>query len=323
MLDSIKYLGHGSADWAVLLYGENNTVGEWGSMKNEAEKLLGVRVSILMGHVPRADANQSFHPKLMFQQQLAPLSFAYDYVWLLDEDISLVGFQFSEFWQFHQSFPHGPPMIAQPLIAGNTQISKYMVNAEQWEGHSYMAAEVTLVEQQAPLLSSEFFRFFVNRSREIIIKQRQMRSSWGHDEVWCGAAFLYLRDTLKKPRRTACAIIMRPVTHDNAHTTRKDSHYINRGTKLVSWIKSPHAPSVVRAFSEANHMLMQVVWCHSSGGIIDDSGTCANRTSKFSCWGHLNAQRQTDRPAFSCRLLVANRVTNTQTFGYLVIPPFS
>jgi len=304
-----------SADWAVLLYGDNNTPSDWSLVSNEA-RMLGVRVVMIQGHVPREDVNERFHPKHMFQQQLVSLSFDYDYVWLLDEDISLANFQWDTFFRWHHlSFP--PPIIAQPLIARNSQNKKFLVSMDQWEGHSYIAAEVTFVEQQAPLMDAGFFRFFVNCSRELIVKQRQMGSDWGADEVWCGAAFLYSRDYLKEPLRTACAIIMTPITHDN--TKEKSKRFMSSGFKLLKWAHSSGATFWIRAFVHEHHRLRYVVSCHASGGFLEDSGTGYRCTSIFFCWGHSQYRKLKSLPAFSCRSNCTFKVPRPgQTFGYLV-----
>lgn len=89
---------------------------------------------------------------LLFDELLPFLRF-YSKVWLMDEDISLVGFNFrTYFWQYTWDCAFDPPsppsVISQPLI-----------NGKGWSmcNNSVIASRSAWIGQQSPILDAKLF----------------------------------------------------------------------------------------------------------------------------------------------------------------------
>jgi hypothetical protein len=97
-------------DWAIISY-TNNSTETLLPITKQAEA-QGVKVVLLRdGNLPLKAAKVLFWP--MFKNVAAK----YEYLWLLDEDMSFVGFDFDGFrTALALGFSAGKPMLAQPVL---------------------------------------------------------------------------------------------------------------------------------------------------------------------------------------------------------------
>jgi hypothetical protein len=164
-------------------------------------------------------------PKTILYTELLALLPKYKRVWLLDEDISLDGFDTSKFLRLWKCafYPDKAPLIVQPLIAENTQYLRY-VNARAWTKGGVIASGSGLVEQQCPAFDAVFFEWFLRRvlplPRRVVL---QNGVDWGHDRTWCNAARMYASEVLRwagEQLFQACALLpgAPPVHHLNTRS---------------------------------------------------------------------------------------------------------
>ena len=155
-------------------------------------------------------------PKTVLYRELLPLLPQYETVFMLDEDISLEGFNIKSFMNvWNCAFGSNPrPLIAQPLIVEKTQYFPF-VHLETWQkvNRTIYASGVGLVEQQVPFFDALFFEWFVRRvlsqTRDLALRQGVDQS---HDRTWCRAAAMYssyvLNVNYTRSRGQPCALII-------------------------------------------------------------------------------------------------------------------
>jgi hypothetical protein len=97
-------------DWAIVSY-TNNSTETLRPITKQAEA-KGVKVALLRdGDLPLKAA------KVLFWPMFKAAAVKYDYLWLLDEDMSFVGFDFDGFRTvLTLGFAGGKPMLAQPVL---------------------------------------------------------------------------------------------------------------------------------------------------------------------------------------------------------------
>ncbi|KAJ1408748.1 hypothetical protein B484DRAFT_196800 [Ochromonadaceae sp. CCMP2298] len=216
-------------DWAVLFYGGPaadidafcSTAGRSASViycKRVPETVDRPVVDITSGEKTVQLALDV--PKSALYSVLLPFLPRYESVFLMDQDISLVGFDVAVFlatWRcaFH---PHPPPLVVQPLIVERTQYFPY-VHLKAWRSgnktRNAVAAGVGLVEQQVPFFNAQFFEWLVSR---VLSQTREVALTYGVDQsldrTWCKAADAYARTVLginySADTSQACAIIIGP-----------------------------------------------------------------------------------------------------------------
>ena len=101
----------------------------------------------------------------------------------------------------------------------------------------------TIIEQQTSVIDADFFVWFYSSETmtEMIKIQAAMRSCWGLEHIWCGAARAY-RDIIYKDQiqnwehdqmfRPPCAIIMTPINHVNTMSIAKGEAFRAKGYYL-------------------------------------------------------------------------------------------
>jgi hypothetical protein len=204
------------------------------------------------------------HPLTPLPQFVRMASVKAQFLWQLDADIALTNFSFPQFFSaWHCAFDSGPPLISQPVIRQSKQ-QLWSSNFAFWRsddywrrsGRSPIAARIPLVEQQASLLDLNFVRWLLLRvGQRFFATQIALRSDWGLDIIWCGAADEYTR-TQQQPghaSRTSCAIIVEPIDHDDWKDVVKTPEYTAGGSQSEArgtparrcpWLipTPPHAP---------------------------------------------------------------------------------
>ena len=116
-------------------------------------------------------------------------------MWLADDDMSFATFDYTRFWsRLLQGFPHGPPLISQPTIRQSTQWRHHQVNHNQWlspvfKNHAPSAAafvaEATYVEQQVPLIDTQFWFWLTKWIEPLHAAQIKLSTPMGLDGVRC------------------------------------------------------------------------------------------------------------------------------------------
>jgi hypothetical protein len=160
---------------------------------------------------------------------LLPYLTHYERVFLMDEDISLAGFDIRHFMSTWDCafYPQPAPLIVQPLIAESNQYIPF-VNANQWsrkEFENVTASASGMVEQQVPLFDAQFFEWFVRHVLSLTYDLALYYGvDWGHDRSWCNAARLYATELLgySTTEYSPCALLVKtsPVHHLNGHTMK-------------------------------------------------------------------------------------------------------
>ena len=222
-------------DFGIVLH--HGQVAPWAPLYDVANH-TGNRFYVSEGKMPAGvdPQNHGFIPKLWFQTQVTDWIKAYDYVWMVDEDMSFhSNFAYPEFWRRHQEeFPQGPPLVAQPTIRQNTQYWALLNNAEVYPCET-TAAVTTYVEQQVPIFDAKFWLWLAPRMHSLKLKQVELANDWVSDHVWCLAAKAYNKS------RTACAVITTPI--DTVDTDTSGWHedweafekFLAAGIELGDW----------------------------------------------------------------------------------------
>lgn len=169
---------HSLCDWAIVIYG--------GTHKYETEMCTSVRTLATHIHTHIRFCQRSFYhitsqplyvpintidtvlqddasilqhreiltinmtrsvPKTALYHELLPYIHTYEYVFLLDEDISLMGFNATEALTIWKCSFHRPPLIAQPLVYEDTQFFGFVTHAS-WYMKKVLASASGIVEQQ-------------------------------------------------------------------------------------------------------------------------------------------------------------------------------
>ena len=228
VLSNMQRLGD-ACDWAVIFYaGEyKEEVKVCSHPKLKSRLVLCTRPRATLRVNDGVDVSNSKEhlsksvPKTVLYRSLLPLLPNYERIFLLDEDISLVEFDYniySEVWDCafrHQS----PPLITQAVVAEDTQFFDF-VSERSWRDKNIVATASGLVEQQAPLFDSIFFEWFVKRVLKSTYQYAlEYGVDWGHDRSWCNAAAMYSVEVLGwAPGGAVCAIITgTSIHHLNTH----------------------------------------------------------------------------------------------------------
>ncbi|KAJ1422364.1 hypothetical protein B484DRAFT_452411 [Ochromonadaceae sp. CCMP2298] len=244
----------GIADVGVLVIGapaRSELATQWEGVV-DAAKTAGVVFRIRAPPLPhkhslRGTSSNSFVAKLFFQMRARDWISLYDYVWMADSDILFNQFDYAQFWLSHQnSFLHGPPLIAQPLIRQNTQLLIYGFNMDQWSKAlganytQYVATNIN-VEQQIPIFKAKFLVWLLDRLRPLLDKQLEQESDRGAAKLWCGAAAHYITNS-DDQNHTSCGIVLVPIDHADTKTIRKDPGFKTRGDAVMAYIENSTHP---------------------------------------------------------------------------------
>lgn len=204
-----------TCDWAVVAYGAANADAARAALEeltSSAQRKRGVKVvyfdsppplrQLLAAHGHEDISftpSTTYYPKPLLYLQLARLLASYEYVWLLDDDISLEGSQLPVALQaLRCAFSPSPPaLVGQLLITGGRQSYSYL-NSDGWTQRRIVAAKSRFIELQAPLVDTGFFLWFL---QAVVVPMMPaiayFESDFGMDNVWCGAAGAYARQRLQ------------------------------------------------------------------------------------------------------------------------------
>lgn len=221
-------------DYLFILH--SGATGDWNDIKSAAES-WPIRFYICECKFPLN--RPPYVPKLYLQRQFPSIVKKYEYVWLADDDISMVNFDYKRFWHLHlTAFPSGPPVVSQPVIRQNTQGNLPSLNLNYWEKKKEIIGTTNFIEMQIPLLRVTFWHWLLPVLRSLIDKQVEMQNGWGIDAIWCEAA-----STFSSAHDTACGIIAVPIDHENDKTIMKSKEFVDNGWAIIGWMrKHPSIP---------------------------------------------------------------------------------
>lgn len=154
-------------------------------------------------------------------QKLEPWLSSYRRVWMLDDDISIIGFSFDKYFRYLDCLfhPQESPLISQGLVSGHQQHFEYL-NAANWTGSPVITTTAGFIEQQIPVMDTGFLRWFIRVAiAPFLPLSLKLEADWGFDALWCGAAEVYAKRRLGwNDTRHVCAVI-------TTHSTVRHLHH--------------------------------------------------------------------------------------------------
>jgi len=187
--------------WGVVLYSGGPAAATGFEKSLDASSSAALAFTTL--YKPPANENSttssSFVPKALLFASLVPHLEGYERAWLLDSDVSLLGFDFQKYLALlacaDLSLPTSPVFISQPVVKESTQVFP-VLNRDAWlRAHSARKVSVIrydTVEQQMPLFNADFLAWFITHMVE---PHRpwfaSLSTDWGLDKLWCRAAREY------------------------------------------------------------------------------------------------------------------------------------
>jgi hypothetical protein len=229
-IENVQAMGT-HCDWAVIYYqGTANEIQSTCSDTRVAQHIIHCRrneeteVSRLVSTDHGSNGSESIRlsvPKTVLYHDLLPYLSTYKKVFLMDEDISLQGFNLTSLMEPWECALSPPPLIVQPLVAESNQYINYL-NRNSWKRRDrskIVASGVGIVEQQVPLFDSIFLVWFIRRVLSLTRDTALIHGvDWGHDRSWCNAARMYGKYVLNYPDSyTPCAVFPHatPIHHLN------------------------------------------------------------------------------------------------------------
>jgi hypothetical protein len=288
LIENIKFGGN-RCDWIVVPYKPKN-----GAEKSEStwstsfKEKIARTASESKSTVTVLDDDKRISSTISNGDELKPLLYhrllpylqSYEKLWLLDEDISIEGFNFERYfgiWNcaFHQDSP--APCITQPLMIGK-ELAPFGNNGWKVFNDSIIAVKSAWIEQQAPILDAQFFSwftlYFISPLYNEILKAK---SDVGHDFTWCGAAKLWnsiksdAMNSSSMDPNPACAVILggNPITHKDFQTIhdwhKNTSEWNQRSASLFNSYQAHFPNSYYHAISDTEFTHRQSWYSKSSG----------------------------------------------------------
>ena len=189
----------------------------------------------------------SFVGKLIFWRSvLRDVRSRHEALWLVDADISFTHFAMDRFYcAWRCAFRGGSPLLAQPVVRQPTQ-DFWPFRADSWRVgklSSWRALRLPFLEQQVTVADPGFMTWFVRALEErsfggesFIDRYMSLRTDWGVDGTWCGAAREYADRVLNQTERVDCALIIEPIDHVDYGTIKKDMEFWDGGQKMHDWV---------------------------------------------------------------------------------------
>jgi hypothetical protein len=118
----------------------------------------------------------------------------YEYIWVLDGDMSFEGMNLTTFKAIHQCAFEYPPYISQALINIPSQFYRYLIKRHWEQKGDTLASTVGFIEIQAPFLHARFFEWYImSFIIPLLPAMHILGADWGLDELFCTAAQEYMR----------------------------------------------------------------------------------------------------------------------------------
>ena len=152
--------------------------------------------------------------------QIIPYARKYNYVWLLDSDITFERFQIEEYFNTMRGLPQSP-LLLQPVVGTNdrphTKLNENYYAKKSVPGH---IAPSNIIEIMLPMIDSAFLVWFSNFFiKPMVGIAYAVSGDFGSDLIWCRASALYLEIGLdvkdyKTRANAACIVITHtPIQH--------------------------------------------------------------------------------------------------------------
>jgi len=249
----------GYCDWAIVVYGEGSmSTQKLCDSKRIKSHVVSCKKASLLENKKASDlsaknSSESIAKAVLYRELLSFLPL-YKQVFLLDDDVSLVGFNPKKYFEIVSTAfgSNGPPLISQPLISDSDTMHNFL-NYRYWHTKKssnslndtimevyhrnrstsgVLAAQVLLIEPLATLIDTTFFEWFVRR---VLVHTKEISSrlsvDWGFNRLWCKAAQAFAESVLISRDadhldmfrnvsafvRVPCAVIVKgnPVRHAN------------------------------------------------------------------------------------------------------------
>jgi hypothetical protein len=148
--------------------------------------------------IARMPFNHKILPKPLILTSLIPIARKYEYVWVLDNDIDIAGYNTSQLLRnIHCSFRH-KPLIAQPLIHESTQLYKYL-NYNTWRNRNsnILAVEMRFIEKQTPIFRGIFLEWFLTYiGGLLLLPVHVLGVDYGIDQLYCKTAQMFANEMM-------------------------------------------------------------------------------------------------------------------------------
>ena len=244
------------ADYAVVLY--DGKVDSWINTHRMAKE-LGVSLTIedaqLTERTKEGELGKIYRSRMSYQIRFLRYAIHYELLLMLDEDMGLANFDLDGFLQRHHCLWKSRPLLLQPLInttaigadglKGLAQMKGLTsLKANQWMRKTEamtLGAESSVVLSSAVLVDVEFFYWLCGRVGALLRQQSKLRSEYGIERIWCGAAKVYSEVVLREPERIACGVATLPLEHDHSGIHSVDStlggkRLGSQDTEMMGWM---------------------------------------------------------------------------------------
>ena len=152
--------------------------------------------------------------------QIIPYAKKYNYVWLLDSDITFESFEIEKFFNTMKKLPQSP-LLLQPVIGTNdrphTRLNANYYEDKQTKSH---IAPSNIIEIMLRMMDSGFLVWFTEYfMKPMMAIAYAVSGDFGSDLIWCRASALYLEIGLdvkdyRERANSACIVITHtPITH--------------------------------------------------------------------------------------------------------------
>jgi hypothetical protein len=231
------------ADFAIVIYdGDSPSITKLCyplEFYNNSEAIVHCKRAVI-SYIPE----HKIIPKPLLYPDLLHYLPDYNRTMLIDEDISLVNFNYTEFMTLWDCafYPLQPPVIVQGLVTPRTQAWNF-VHWSTWKrgNRSHVMASATdFIEQQIPAFDSLFLMWFIEHVMSYTYPNAvKHETDWGSDGFWCAAARPFANHIyrVKHPSKyIPCALIAgtSPFQHLNTKALPKSKTKYLKSGKLVT-----------------------------------------------------------------------------------------
>jgi hypothetical protein len=181
-------------------------------------------------------------PKPIVLMLLIPILHDYSYVWLIDGDLDLKGFDLARLLTNLECAFDRPIIVGQPLIYENTQYYEY-INYRGWQNHTgeILAAATGFIEMQTPIFHSLYFEWFLrNFVARMIWPLHILGVDNAFDTYYCKTAE-YFMDELNEARMYEYIGQVAMNYHSNIEDSgREETIFRSRYLQQANSFRKPH-----------------------------------------------------------------------------------
>lgn len=230
--NNIKLLNR-NVYWLIFLFGDKNDL----NMQHFYSHHDSTRIHII------SSKYDGYFSKPGLFRQILPYASKYEWIWLLDSDISFENFdiiRLKNTLQATKKITNGPtPLILQPLCKNlhPYDYRKFSVQ-EFWQDKEHNAAYVDFIEQGYAILNAEYFEWLVvNIVSPFEPLLNVLSVDWGFDVHWCKIALQYhilTSDTVFNDTYPCAIVTSVMINHKDTKTIRTTSSDLGK-SRLGNW----------------------------------------------------------------------------------------